>query len=155
MASTPPDAALSGPVLFAYDGSELARFAIEQAGWQLAPGREALVLCVWQPADVGFVPVGDEHFDAQDAHKVQEAAQNTADHGAVLAQQAGFRSEGLVVNAAPTWKGIVEVARERQASLVVLGSHRRAGLAGRLLGSVAAAVVHHSTASVLVMHRSA
>ncbi len=49
----------AGPVLFAYDGSELAELAIEEAGRQLAPGREALVVCVWQPADVGFLPTGD------------------------------------------------------------------------------------------------
>jgi hypothetical protein len=35
-----------GPVLFAYDGSELAAFAIEQAGRQLATARDALVVCV-------------------------------------------------------------------------------------------------------------
>jgi len=42
-----------GPAIFAYDGSDLAAYAIEQAARQLAPGREALVVCVWQPADVG------------------------------------------------------------------------------------------------------
>ncbi len=78
MAATHPDAAVSGPVLFAYDGSELAQLAIEQAGRQLAPGRDALVLCVWQPADVGFVPVDDQHFDAQNASEVEEAARQTA-----------------------------------------------------------------------------
>jgi nucleotide-binding universal stress UspA family protein len=151
MAAT--EAAVSKPVLFAYDGSELAQLAIEQAGQQLAPGREAVVVCVWQPADVGFVPVDDRHFDAQDASKVQEAAQQTAAQGAMLAEQAGFQSHGLAVEAAPTWKGIVETAEAREASLIVLGSHRRSGVMGRLLGSVAAAVVTHSTSSVLVVHR--
>jgi hypothetical protein len=37
---------LVGPVLFAYDGSELAAFAIAQAAGQLAPQRDALVVCV-------------------------------------------------------------------------------------------------------------
>jgi nucleotide-binding universal stress UspA family protein len=153
MASTPPEAAISGPVLFAYDGSELAQLAIEQAGQQLTPGREALVLCVWQPADVGFVPVNDRHLDAQNASEVQEAAQETAAHGASLAEKAGFRSESMGVEAAPTWKGIVETAAERKASLIVLGSHRRSGVVGHLLGSVAAAVVRHSASSVLVVRK--
>ena len=151
MTST-PQAAASGPVLFAYDGSELAELAIEQAGQQLAPGRDALVLCVWQPADVGFIPVDDRHFDAQDASEVQEAARQTAARGAALAEQAGFRPESMAVQAAPTWKGIVETAEERRASLIVLGSHRRSGLVGHLLGSVAAAVVAHSASSVLIVH---
>jgi nucleotide-binding universal stress UspA family protein len=152
MASTHPDAMASGPVLFAYDGSELARLAIEQAGRQLAPGRRALVLCVWHPADVGFIPVDSRSLDAQNAADVQKAAQQTAAEGASLAEQAGFRSESAAVEAAPTWKGIVETAEEREASLIVLGSHRRSGVAARLLGSVAAAVVSHARSSVLVVH---
>ena len=152
MTST-PQAAASGPVLFAYDGSELAELAIEQAGQQLAPGRDALVLCVWQPADVGFIPVDDRHFDAQDASEVQEAARQTAARGAALAEQAGFRPESMAVQAAPTWKGIVETAEQRRASLIVLGSHRRSGLVGHLLGSVAAAVVNQSTCPVLVVRQ--
>src|SRR5271155_5535117 len=147
MASTPPEAALSGPVLFAYDGSELAQLAIAQAGQQLTPGRDALVLCVWQPADVGFIPVDDRHLDAQNASEVKQAAQQTAAHGASLAEKAGFRSQSTAIEAAPTWKGIVKVAEDHQASLIVLGSHRRSGIIGHLLGSVAAAVVTHSASS--------
>src|SRR4051795_10596827 len=106
--ASPPEATVSGPVLFAYDGSELAELAIQQAGEQLAPGRDALVLCVWQPADVGFVPVGDRHFDALNATEVHAAAEETAAHGAALAEEAGFRSQSLAVESAPTWKGIVK-----------------------------------------------
>jgi nucleotide-binding universal stress UspA family protein len=140
-------------VLFAYDGSELAQIAIEQAGRQLAPGRDALVVCIWQPADVGFVPVTEQHFDAQNAAEVQKAAEATAAHGAALAEQAGFRARSLAVNAAPAWKGIITVADEHEAGVIVLGSHRRAGIIGHLLGSVTAAVVAHSTVSVLVVHQ--
>jgi nucleotide-binding universal stress UspA family protein len=146
-------AAAPGPVLFAYDGSDLARLAIEQAGQMLVPGREALVVCVWQPADVGFVPVGGRRLDALDAAEVHEAAEQTAAEGAALAEAAGFRAESLTVEAAPTWKGIVQVAEERRASLVVLGSHHRHGIVGHLLGSVGAAVVDHASVSVLVVHR--
>lgn len=142
----------SGPVLFAYDGSELATLAIEQAAQQLAPGQDALVLTVWQPADVGFVPVNDRHFDATQAQDVKKAAEETAAHGASLAEKSGFRSQSVAVEAAPTWKGIVETAEERGSTLIVLGSHRRSGLTGHLLGSVAAAVVKHSASSVLVVH---
>lgn len=142
-----------GPVLFAYDGCDLARFAIEQAGLQLAPGREALVVCVWQPADVGFLPVGGRHLNAAQATEVRAAAEETAAHGAALAEKAGFRARSMAVETAPTWKGIVKVAEEHGAGLIVLGSHRRTGLAGHLFGSVAGAVVAHSAFSVLVVHR--
>ncbi|HEY1775472.1 MAG TPA: universal stress protein [Solirubrobacteraceae bacterium] len=140
-----------GPVLFAYDGSELAKLAIEQAGGQLAPGRDALVVCVWQPADVGFVTTGERHLNAAAAGEVREAAEETASQGASLARRAGFRPQSIAIEAAPTWKGIIDVAEEHQASLIILGSHRRSGLLGHVLGSVAAAVVAHSARSVLVV----
>src|ERR1700678_2534311 len=107
MASTQTEPAPIGPVLLAYDGSELAKVAIEQVGRQLAPGRDALVLCVWQPADVGFIPVSEQHFNAANAHEVLTAAEATAAHGGSLAEQAGFRTQSLTVQASPTWKGIV------------------------------------------------
>src|ERR1700728_1018414 len=121
-----------GPVLFAYDGSELAALAIEQAGTQLATGRDALVVCVWQPADVGFVPTGTRHFDADEATEVHRAAKETAAQGSSLAAKAGFVSQSIAVEAAPTWKGIVETAQECRASLIVVGSHRHSGLVGHL-----------------------
>jgi nucleotide-binding universal stress UspA family protein/MFS family permease len=141
----------SAPVLFAYDGSELAACAIAQAASQLAPGRDALVVCVWQPVDVGFTPTGTRHFDADKATEVRRAAEQTAAHGAALAERAGFLARSVAIEAAPTWKGIVEAAEENNASLIVLGPHRRSGLLGHLHGSVAAAVVAHSTTPVLVV----
>jgi nucleotide-binding universal stress UspA family protein len=141
----------AGPVVFAYDGSELAAFAIERAATQLAPGRDALVVCVWQSADVGFTPTDNGHFDADQATKVRRAAERTAAHGASLAVAAGFRACSKAVGTAPTWKGIVETADEHDASLIVLGPHRRNGLLGHLQGSVAAAVVAHTTTPVLIV----
>ena len=153
MASTQPDAvAPTGPVLFAYDGSELAGFAIEQAAGQLVAGRDALVVCVWQPADVGFVLPSGRHFDADEATEVRIAAEETAAYGASLAEVAGFRAQSVAVEAAPTWKGIVEIAEERRASLIVLGSHRHGGLIGHLQGNVAAAVIAHAKFLVLIVH---
>jgi len=144
-----------GPVVFAYDGSELAALAIEEAAGQLAAGRDALVVCVWQPANVGFEPTGDARFDANDAKQVCSAAEQTAAHGASLANGAGFCAHSLAVEAAPTWKGIAKVADEHGASLIVLGSHKRSGIARGLLGSVAGAVVSHAERSVLVVRQRA
>jgi nucleotide-binding universal stress UspA family protein len=138
-------------VLFAYDGCDLARLAIEQAGRQLAPGREALVVCVWQTVDVGFVLPSGRPINTSEATEVKQAALETAAQGAALAEQAGFRAQSIAVDAAPTWKGIVEVAEQRGAGVIVLGAHRRSGLAGHLLGSVTAAVIKHSTFTVLVV----
>jgi nucleotide-binding universal stress UspA family protein len=143
----------SGPVVFAYDGSDLAKLAIDEAGRQLSPGRDALVLTVWHPFDVGFVPAGEVRFDAAEVSDVKHAAWNTAAEGASLAEGAGFAARSAAIEASPTWKGIVRIADERDSSLIVLGSHGRTGLSGVLIGSVAEAVAAHSRRPVLIVHR--
>lgn len=143
----------AGPVVFAYDGSELAKLAIAEAGRQLRPGREALVLTAWQPFDLGFVPAVDLNIDAAEIAEVRNAAEQTAAEGATLARAAGFEARSAAAEAAPTWKGIVKVADEHDASLIVLGSHGRTGVAGVLIGSVAKGVAAHSRRSVLIVHR--
>ena len=99
------------------------------------------------------MPAGEQHFDAAAADEVRAAAEETAAHGASLAEAAGFQAQSIAIEAAPTWKGIVEVAEQRGASLIVLGSHRRSGLVGHLLGSVTAAVVAHTAIAVLIVHQ--
>ena len=141
-----------GPVLFAYDGSELAKHAIEEAGRQLARGRPAVVLTVWRPFGVGFVPAGDREFDAAASNEVRAAAQETAASGASLAEAAGFPATSIERREAPTWKGISHAAEESDASLIVLGSHGKKGVAGVFAGSVADAVAAHSPRPVLIVH---
>ncbi len=143
----------SGPVLFTYDGSELAAHAITEAGRQLRAGRDALVLTVWEPFNVGFLPVGGTQFNAAGPDEVRSAAEKTAAYGASLAEAAGFRAESITAEAAPTWKGIIDTADARDASLIVLGSHGRSGLTSLMAGSVASAVAAHSPRSVLIVHR--
>jgi len=154
MSDTPPTSG-SDLVVFAYDGSDLAKGAIDEAGRQLGAGRDALVLTVWEPFAVGFVPPSEAQFDAAQAAGVEKAAEQTAAEGATLAEAAGFRARSRSVQSAPTWKGIVEFADQNDAGMIVLGSHGRTGLAGRLLGSVAGAVAAHSDRSVLIVHRRA
>ena len=145
-------AADPGPVVFAYDGSELAKLAIDEAGRQLS-ARDGLVVCVWQPFDVGFVPASGLRFDAAEVREVKKSAEDTAAEGASLAEAAGFRARSLAVEGAPSWKAIVEVADDHDASVIVLGSHGRTGLADVLLGSVAGAVAAHSRRTVFISHR--
>ena len=144
---------MSGPVVFAYDGSELAKLAIDEAAQQLDSARDAVVVTVWHPFDVGFTPGGDVRFDAADASEVRKAAEQAASEGAELAEAAGFKTRSAAIEATPAWKGIVKVADEENASLIVLGSHGRSGLASVLIGSVAEAVAAHSRRSVLIVHR--
>jgi len=141
-----------GPVVFAYDGSDLAKAAIAEAGRQLPAKRDALVLTVWRTFNVEFVPEPGSQFDAACSDEVRQAAEQTAAHGTSLAQAAGFRTQGRAVEGTPTWKAIVDTADDQDASLIVLGSRGRAGLGGLLVGSVASAVASHSQRPVLIVH---
>jgi nucleotide-binding universal stress UspA family protein/MFS family permease len=141
-----------GPVLLAYDGSRLARAAIAEAGRQLPARRDALVLTVWRTFSVGFVPEPGAQFDAASACDVEQAAEQTAGHGAALAEAAGFRAQPLAVQGTPTARAVIKAADDHQASLIVLGSYRKAGLGGRIAGSIAAEVASWSQRPVLIVH---
>jgi nucleotide-binding universal stress UspA family protein len=140
------------PVLFAYDGSEHAKAAIEQAGTLLRPGSSALVLTVWQP--LGSVPFFGGVMSPSISKGVVDAARAEADkvaaEGAQLASAAGFDAEPITVEGTPIWNCIVETAERRQAAVVVLGSHGRSGLTYAAMGSVATSVAHHVKRPVLV-----
>jgi nucleotide-binding universal stress UspA family protein len=139
-------------VLFAYDGSDLAGSAITEAGQQLPASRDAVVLTVWRTFGVGFVPEPGAQFDAACADDVRHAAEQTAEHGAALAESAGFRATPLAVEGTPAWKTVVDAAEEHQASLIVIGSHGRGKLGARMVDSVAADVASRSDRPVLIVH---
>ena len=144
-----------GPVLFAYDGSPLAMAAIAEAGRQLPARRDAIVLTVWRTFNVDFIPEPGAQFDAACAGEVGEAAEQTAAHGAALAEAAGFRAQALAVQGTPTGRTVIDTADDRGASLIVLGSRGRAGLGARIGGSVAGDVASHSQRPVLIVHHHA
>jgi nucleotide-binding universal stress UspA family protein len=142
----------SGPILITYDGSELAARGIEEAARLLSSHDNAVVVCVWQLFDVGFLTPNGVQLNAEQATEVRTAAETTAADGAKLAEAAGFTATSRAVEGAPTWKGIVELAEELDARLIVIGSHGRSGLGGLLAGSVASAVAAHSHRTVLIAH---
>jgi nucleotide-binding universal stress UspA family protein/MFS family permease len=141
-----------GPVMFGYDGSDLAKEAIAEASRQLPAHREALVLTAWRTFAVEFIPEPGAQFDAACGDDVRHAAEQTAAHGAALAEAAGFRAQGAAVEGTPIWKAIADAADRYDASLIVLGAHGRAGLGGLVAGSVAGAVASHSRRPVLIVH---
>ena len=145
------DGAPDGPVLIAYDGSDQAKAAIEEAGRQLTPGRHAIVLTVWEPLATiplrgvaGTAGVLDE--------SIEREAREIAEDGARLAGSAGFDAEIRTVRGSPIWRMIGEVAEGCGASIVVMGSHGRTGIGLVLMGSVAAAVVRHDAHPILIAH---
>jgi nucleotide-binding universal stress UspA family protein len=137
------------PILIAYDGSQYAKAAIAQAGEQLHKGRRVFVLTVWQPFAAAYVGAV---VPAELDEDIEKDARRVAEEGARLARKAGFEAEPVIDPGNPVWERIVEVADERDAGLVVLGSHGRTGIQRVLLGSVAATVAAHTERPVLIAH---
>lgn len=150
-----PDGRRPGPLLLVYDGSDLAKAAIREAGCQLSAGRDALVVTVWRVFNVGFIADPPAEFDAACSKDVENAATQTAASGAALARAEGFRTQARAVEGSPVWKAIVETANDNDASLIVVGAHQRAGAAGRLTGNVAGEIAAHTVRPVLIVHHHA
>jgi nucleotide-binding universal stress UspA family protein/MFS family permease len=140
-----------GPLLFAYDGSGPAKAAIDEASRQL-PGRDAIVVTVWRVLMVGFTPDPPVDFDAACADDVKQAAAQTAASGAARARARGLRTQARAVEGTPAWKAIIDTANDSDASLIVVGTHGRSRLTGRIAGSVAGDVAAHSLQPVLIVH---
>ena len=151
----PGDAEAAGPALLCYDGSESSRRAITVSYGLLAP-REALVLHLWEAWSQrapglaglsgsvrGMVRELDEIADTQSGELV--------DAGAALARDTGFDVQALSRRCLHSvWKGVLEAADDRDASVVVLGSRGLSGISSAL-GSVSYGVVHHARRPVLVV----
>jgi nucleotide-binding universal stress UspA family protein len=147
----PAESNTDGPVLFAYDGSDHAKAAIEEAGRQLRTGRAALVLTVWEPLEsIPFMGAPWTSMPAGVMEEIAERALQAATEGAELARTAGFDAQPLADRGTPVWTRIVELADENKAAIVVLGSHGRTGLRYVLMGSVATAVAHHVKRPVMI-----
>lgn len=145
-------------VLIAYDGSDFAKAAIDDAARQLTSGRRVIILTVRQPLEsFPFLGVGGVALDqsAVDAilSETESGADKVAEEGAKLARYAGLEAEAMVEIGNPVWRCIANVAEKENAALIVLGSHGRAGLSYVLLGSVATAVALHSKRSVMIVHK--
>ncbi len=67
-----------------------------------------------------------------------------------IAEKEGIKTEGLTVQGKPH-EGIVEIAKQKHADLIVVGSHGRTGLERLLMGSVTERVIGHSESAVLVI----
>jgi nucleotide-binding universal stress UspA family protein len=139
------------PVLVAYDGSDLAKASIREAAHLLRDDQAAIVLTVWAEMENG---PGVAPMTTPFVEQLNEDAERTAQEGARLAEQHGFRAMPFVLKGAPTWDRIVAAAQEAKAEVIVLGSHGRSGLVYAVLGSVATAVAHHATCAVLIVNRT-
>jgi nucleotide-binding universal stress UspA family protein len=140
------------PILICYDGSEESQRGIDTAA-SLLSGRHAVVL------DIGATITASESLatlspvvpGAAFEQLNTEDALRRAQAGAEHARVAGFDAEPRAELGAPTWQGIVDVADEINAAVIVVGSRGLNGLEEAIKGSVSHAVAEHAGRPVLIV----
>jgi nucleotide-binding universal stress UspA family protein len=149
------------PVLIAYDGSEVSRAAVREAA-ELFAGRPALVATVWEPGlaartlgppdALGMSTVPDPATIETIDRLQRERASTVAADGAELARSLGLAADPEAVpDEVDVADTLIDIARQRGAAVVVVGSQGISGLRSRLLGSVARKLIEHCDRPVLVI----
>jgi nucleotide-binding universal stress UspA family protein len=97
------------------------------------------------PTDIDFAAIAREKLADQEMHTAEKNAQAVKE----AAQKEGVDAHAFVMSGKPA-DAIMEIAKDKAADLVVVGSHGRTGLDRLLMGSVAERVIVLSSCAVLV-----
>lgn len=140
------------PILLCYDGSEGSDRAIETAA-ALLGRRRAVVLDIGSEitaaeslATVSPVAPGAAFEELNTTEALQRARE-----GAERARRAGLEAEPRAELASPIYEGIVDVADEIDAAVIVMGSRGLTGAHEALVGSISHAVAKHAGRPVLIV----
>ncbi len=141
-------------ILLAIDGSKFSEDASRMVASQLsAQNSEVLVLQVVEPLVFSNPPQMARGYAPEMAARLQEQikqAKESVARAAEVLRAAGFKADARVVeNEIRT--GILDVAADWHADLIVMGSHGKKGLRKFLLGSVTEFVARHAPCSVLIV----
>jgi len=167
-AGTPCDALrgvdeTAAPIVVAFDGSEEARAAVKAAA-ALFRDRTLLVVSIWEPGLAmaatapmpdpwapGYGMVPPEQY--QTVERLQrEHADATAEAGAEIARAAGVKAEALAVpDLRDVATAVLEVADDRGAGAIVIGSRGRGAVESKLFGSVSRKLLHDARRPVVLV----
>ena len=159
--ATSPVRVRDGPVVIGYDGTPASLNALREAA-ALLQHRKALIVTVWKaglgfelialPASsIGLPPAPVDVHTALEVDRQQfEAARRAAEQATEVARQLGLEAAPLVVAddpETPVAETLLRVARERDASAIVVGAHAH----GPILGGIARTVVREARCPVLLV----
>jgi nucleotide-binding universal stress UspA family protein len=147
-------------LVLGYDGSDCSRTALARTVELARAMRDVTVVVVYAfEFSIGYVPMGmtdsplmmsaefDDHVQLVQGYGETQVA-NAAEELAA----AGVTAEKLVVEGRPV-EVLLDTAKDRDASLIVVGSHGEGAVSAAFLGSTALKLLHHSTVPVLVVPR--
>lgn len=141
-------------IVIATDGSPYSTAAASEAiGIAKKNGSKLTVISVVPaelatPTDVDFAATQRELL----AEKEMQAAEKNAKAVKEAAQKEGVAVQAFVMTGKPA-DAIIETAKEKNADLIIVGSHGRTGLERLLMGSVAERVIVMSACAVLVVKK--
>ncbi len=143
-------------ILLAIDGSKYSDATVQALAAQIrTENAEVLVLEVVEPRIYSTPPQMAPGYQPEMAEIMKEQfkqAQQNVDRSATTLRGAGFKVSTRVLEAEPR-TGILDLAGEWHADLIVLGSHGRKGLQRFMLGSVAESVARGAYCSVLIVRK--
>lgn len=143
-----------------YDGSGCSKAALARTAELAGQIPKATVVVVFAyEFSVGYVPTGmaespllmSAEFDNH-AELVRGYADGQVAEAAERLAAAGVRAETEVLEGRPV-EVLLQVAKDRGATLLVVGSHGEGAMSAAFLGSTALKLLHHSTIPVLVVPR--
>jgi nucleotide-binding universal stress UspA family protein len=139
-------------ILLAIDGSKYSEAAAQAviSGFRMQ-GTEVLVLQVVEPFVFAAPPQMAQGYAPELEGQLKHARESVAGKADIL-RKAGFKVETRVTENEIRTE-ILEIAKDWNADLIVVGSHGEKGLRKFLIGSVAESVAHHAHCSVLIVRK--
>jgi nucleotide-binding universal stress UspA family protein len=138
---------MASTIVLGFDGSGCAHCALNAAVESAKAYGDRIVVAF----GAGVHPVGE---DSDHLKLVRKMGDDWAQEALAAIRAAGVEDvEGVVVDARPA-EALLQVARERDARMIVVGTHGEHPLTGAVLGSVPHKLLHLSRVPVLVVPAS-
>lgn len=138
-------------IVIATDGSTGASLAVEEGVWLAKMLGSSIVFVSVAKTPQPFL--GDPYYQRVLSADLQRA-RDAVTAAALTANERHVPYEVEILEGSPADK-VLEIARNRDASLIVVGSRGRGGIAGAVLGSVSTEIVHRADRPVLVARKVA
>lgn len=136
---------MTNTIIVGVDGTGTANKAAQRAAELAAQtGAKLIVMTAFDKAEFERVKIGSDEWVISS----YDQAEATADESARTLGVEGVDVEVIAMHGKPA-EALVEEAKRRNASLIVVGNRRVQGI-GRILGSVAASVAQHAPCDVYI-----
>jgi nucleotide-binding universal stress UspA family protein len=135
---------MASTIVLGYDGSPCANAALTAAVDSAKAYGDRIVVAF----GAGVHPIGE---DADHMNLVRTMGDDWTEEALAAIRRQGVEdAQAVVVDARPA-EALLQVARERDARMIVVGSHGEHPLTGAVLGSVPHKLLHLSRVPVLVV----